>query len=307
MNQDFLEDVQAGLSAERKSLPPKWLYDERGSQLFEDITKTEDYYPTRTEAAIMEMAFPELAKYAPPGAAIAEFGSGAGIKSQRLISVLKPSVYISIDVAEDFLNTSCATLTRLFPDVEVSGVVADFSGDVTLPYSFFDADERLGFFPGSTLGNFDDGGAEAFLRKSRSSLGDGSQFLIGIDLVKDENVLLAAYDDSEGITRKFTSNILRRMRRELDAVLDPEGFEAVALWNSQAARMELGLVARGAQEIAIGNDAFTFNDGEMVLTEYSHKYTEETFGALASRTGWSVASTWTDANKWFGVFLLKAD
>ncbi|NRA31627.1 MAG: L-histidine N(alpha)-methyltransferase, partial [Parvularculaceae bacterium] len=195
MNDEFLEEVIAGLSAPQKALSPKWLYDEKGSELFEAITKTEEYYPTRTEATIMAKAYGELAELCPPGAAIAEFGSGAGIKSRRLIEALKPSVYVSIDVAKDFLEASCDTLARLFPGTSIFGEVADFSGDVALPAAFFEADQQMGFFPGSTIGNFETGGAQSFLAKSRQSLGDRSFFLIGVDLVKDEDVLLAAYDD----------------------------------------------------------------------------------------------------------------
>lgn len=306
MTASFLRDIREGLSKTQKAIPPKWLYDERGSELFEAITKTADYYPTRIEAEIMQTAYKELPAHIPPGSAIAEFGSGAGIKSRRLIEALSPAVYISIDVAEDFLRASCEKLSRMFPDTDVSGVVADFSGDVGLPGAFFAAPQRMGFFPGSTIGNFESGGAESFLAKSRRSLGDGSTFLIGADLVKDEDALLAAYDDSDGVTRQFTKNLLVRMQNELHADLDTDGFEAVALWNPAEKRMELGLVAEGEQTIRINEDLFTLADGEMIHTENSHKYTKESLTELADRAGWNVTEVWSDPQDWFGVFLLKA-
>ncbi|MEM9839848.1 MAG: L-histidine N(alpha)-methyltransferase [Pseudomonadota bacterium] len=306
MNASFLRDVREGLSQQAKSLAPKWLYDERGSELFEAITKTADYYLTRTEAEIMRTAYGELPAHVPPGCAIAEFGSGAGIKSRRLIEALKPSVYVSIDVAEEFLTASCEKLSRMFPDTDVQGVLADFSGQVALPESFFAAPQRMGFFPGSTIGNFAKGGAETFLAKSRESLGDGSMFLIGADLVKDEDVLLAAYDDSDGITRLFTKNLLVRMKHELDAELDLDGFEAVALWNPTEARLELGVVAQGPQTIRLGSDVFPLENGEMIHTENSHKFTPDSFSALGERAGWKVRTHWTDSQGWFGVFLLEA-
>jgi len=306
MNDEFLRDVLAGLSADQKSLAPKWLYDEKGSELFEAITKTADYYPTRTEASIMATAYADLAKLCPTGVAIAEFGSGAGIKSRRLIEALNPSVYVSIDISEEFLHASSETLAKLFPATSVHGVVADFSGAVDLPAAFFEADHRMGFFPGSTIGNFEEGGSQTFLSKSRQSLGDGSRFLIGADLVKDEDVLLAAYDDSDGLTRQFTKNVLTRMKKELGATLDLDGFEAVALWNPIKARMELGIVAERVQTIAVGDKDFTFDDGDMILTEYSHKYTRDGFTELAEASGWAVEQVWTDDQDWFGVFLLSA-
>lgn len=307
MSDEFLRDVCDGLSRPEKSIPPKWLYDERGSELFEAITRTRDYYVTRLEAQIMQDAYRDLPAYCPPGAAIAEFGSGAGIKSQQLIEALKPSVYVPIDVAEEFLVNSSAELRSIFPDTEVHGVVADFSGHVELPDAFFEAPARMGFFPGSTIGNFESGGAQEFLAACRESLGQGSLFLVGADLVKGEDALLAAYDDSEGVTRRFTKNLLVRMKRELDASLDLDGFEAVAMWNPAEARMELGLIANGRQSIEVGGQRFDFEPGEMIHTENSHKYTEERFTSLAERAGWQLSKMWTDEHEWFGVFLLRAE
>ena len=306
MNDAFLADVLHGLAQPQMSIPPKWLYDERGSELFQAITLTEDYYVTRTEASIMPAVYEGLARHCPPGSAIAEFGSGAGIKSRQLVAAANPSVYVMIDVAEEFLVASSEKMQSLFPETSIHGVVGDFSGSVDLPGEFFEAPGQMGFFPGSTIGNFEKGGAEDFLRRSRESLGDGAHFLIGADLVKDEDALLAAYDDHEGITRQFTKNILRRMKRELKAEVDTDGFDAVALWNPVEARLELGCIALGSQKIEVGGQTFHLDDGDMIHTENSHKYTRESFEAIASRAGWSMTEVWTDEKDWFGVFLLKA-
>lgn len=307
MNDEFLRDARDGLGQAQKAIPPKYLYDATGSELFEAITRTEDYYVTRTEAEIMDRVYGELPEFCPPGAAIAEFGSGAGIKSRRLVKALEPSVYVSIDVAEDFLAASCDTMRSLFPKTEIHGVVGDFSGSVKLPQAFFEAPCRMGFFPGSTIGNFEAGGAQEFLARSRESLGDGAWFLLGADLVKDEDVLLAAYDDSEGITRRFTLNVLERMNRELDAGIDLSAFEAVALWNPAMERMELGAIALAPQVIDLDGERFTIAEGEMIHTENSHKYTRESMERIAGAAGWQVEKVWTDQREWFGVFLLKAD
>lgn len=306
VNEEFLKEVREGFAQPQKSLSPKWLYDEHGSELFEAITKTEDYYVTRTEAAIMEEVYTVLPRHFPPGGAIAEFGSGAGIKSRRLLAATKPSVYVSIDVAAEFLKQSCAAMRKAFPETDIHGVVADFSGAVDLPQAFFDQERRLGFFPGSTIGNFEKGGAQEFLAKSRQSLGDGSQFLLGADLVKDEDVLLAAYDDSEGLTRRFMMNVLKRMKDELGAELDESRFEAVTLWNPAEARIEMGVMSKDNQAIQVGEESFTLEEGEMIHFENSHKYTEERFTRIAADAGWTVEKMWTDEREWFGVFLLKA-
>ncbi|MCQ8185179.1 L-histidine N(alpha)-methyltransferase [Parvularcula maris] len=306
MNQQFLSEVLEGLAKPQKSLSAKWLYDERGSELFEAITRTEDYYLTRTEAAVMEEVYQELPEALGGRPAVAEFGSGAGIKSQRLIEALNPSAYVMIDVAEEFLRRSEDVLCERFPHVDVQGVVGDFSGSVELPASFQTAEHRMGFFPGSTIGNFESGGAQRFLERSRESFGPGSRFLIGADLVKDEAVLLDAYDDSEGVTRQFTLNLLERMKREIGAELDIADFDALSLWNPQDARMELGVAALRDTVITVDGRRFALEAGETIHTENSHKYTPSSFEKLAEKAGWKLDRLWTDEKDWFGVFLLRA-
>lgn len=307
MNEDFLRDVLEGLKRSQPSLPAKWLYDQIGSELFEEITQTDDYYVTRTEAEVMDDVYPELRKICGRDTAIAEFGSGAGIKSRRLIEEIEPSAYVMIDVAEEFLRDSERTLQDDFPDITVTGVVGDFQDAVRLPQSFEAASSRLGFFPGSTIGNFEAGGAKAFLAKSRQTLGDGARFVVGVDLVKDEDVLLAAYDDDQGVTRRFTKNVLVRMTKELGAEIDLDAFEAIALWNSDLERIEMGNLAVRNTEILVDGEQFSFGKGDLLHTENSHKYTEVSFRGIAESSGWQIERLWTDANAWFGVFLLKAD
>jgi dimethylhistidine N-methyltransferase len=306
VNEQFLQEALMGLAKPQKALSPKWLYDERGSELFEAITKTSDYYLTRTEAEVMEEVYEELPSICGERPGVAEFGSGAGIKSQRLIEALNPSVYVMVEVAEEFLRRSEAVLREKFPQVQIEGVVGDFSGSVSLPPSFFEAESSIGFFPGSTIGNFEKGGAQTFLAKSRESFGEHSRFLIGADLVKDEEALLAAYDDDEGVTRAFTLNVLERMKRELGAKLDADAFDALSLWNPAENRMELGVVALQETSIELAGQRFEFQEGETIHTENSHKFTEESFARLAEASGWTVEHSWTDERNWFGVFLLKA-
>ena len=306
MNVEFLQEVLAGFSKSQKSLSPKWLYDERGSELFEAITKTEDYYVTRTEELIMRTVLGELPGLLGPAPAITEFGSGAGIKSRRLIKATEPSVYVMIDVAEDFLNTSAEALSKSYPSVDIHGVVGDFLGEVTLPNAFLGAPSRVGFFPGSTIGNFEKGGAEAFLAGARRDLGNGSRFLLGADLVKDEDVLVAAYDDRQDLTAEFTLNLLSRINRELGANIDVDQFQHLALWNADERRIEIYAEALATQDVAIGGQTFHFAKGERLHVENSHKFTRESMGGIAARAGWEIEAFWTDPNEWFGVFLLKA-
>ncbi|MEM7739812.1 MAG: L-histidine N(alpha)-methyltransferase [Pseudomonadota bacterium] len=306
MNNEFLQDVLVGFAKQQKSLSPKWLYDERGSELFEKITKTEDYYVTRTEESIMRTVLGELPGLLGPASAITEFGSGAGIKSQRLIEAIKPSVYVMVDVADEFLRASAKALSARFPDVEIHGVLGDFLGEVAMPSAFLNAPSRVGFFPGSTIGNFDKGGAEAFLAGARRDLGHGSRFLLGADLVKDEEVLIAAYDDRQHLTAEFTLNLLRRINRELEASINVETFRHLALWNNDERRIEIYAEAQAAQELVIADETFRFAKGERLHVENSHKFTRGSMTRIAARAGWDVEAYWTDPLEWFGVFLLKA-
>ena len=299
----FADEALEGLSKPQKAMSPKWLYDDRGSALFERITQTADYYPTRTEAAVFERVFPALSKRH-RGGAVAEFGSGASVKTTGLIEAVRPRAYVPIDIAGDFMAEAARGLRARFPDLTVEPVVADFTRRTDLPEVFTGAEDRLGFFPGSTVGNFDAGGAEAFLAESRETLGEGARFLVSADLVKDVGVLKRAYDDGEGVTRAFNLNLLERMNRELGADFDAARFRHEARWNAEASRIEMHLVSALPQTVTVAGRAFDFAEGESIHTENSHKYTQDGFAALAGRAGWRVEEAWTDERDWFGVFLL---
>ncbi|MBB4658864.1 L-histidine N(alpha)-methyltransferase [Parvularcula dongshanensis] len=305
MDTTFRDEVLAGLARAQKTLSPKWLYDDRGCVLFEDITSLDAYYPTRTEAAIFDAALPEVGERL-PGAAVAEFGSGASVKSVRLIEAVDPVLYVPIDIAEDFMSEAAESLRAKFPKLEVLPVAADFTEPAALPEAFLGAEPRLGFFPGSTIGNFDAGGAEAFLRRSRETLGPGAFFLVSADLVKSEDVLVRAYDDEEGVTAAFNLNLLTRMNRELAAGFDPQHFRHEARWNGDASRIEMHLVSALPQTVTVAGERFDFAEGESIHTENSHKYTQDGFAALADRAGWRTERIWTDERDWFGVFLLRS-
>ncbi len=302
---EFAREVLAGLRQKQKALSPKWLYDQRGSELFEDITSVPEYYPTRTEDGIFDTVLPALSERF-SGAAVAEFGSGSSRKSVRLIEAISPSVYIPIDIAATFLEEAAEGLRARFPQLKVVPQAADFTKATALPTVFTQASSRLGFFPGSTIGNFDTGGAEEFLRESLQTLGTGAAFLVGADLVKDEDVLRAAYDDAGGVTAAFNLNLLTRINRELGADFDLMHFRHEARWNAGRERIEMHIVSALPQTVTVAGERIAFAEGETIHTENSHKYTVDGFEALAGRAGWRLDRMWTDKSDWFGVFLLTS-
>ncbi|MDP4024580.1 L-histidine N(alpha)-methyltransferase [Methylobacterium sp. NEAU 140] len=301
----FLADVRAGLSAPRKHLAPKYFYDAAGSDLFEAITRLPEYYPTRTEIGILDARGPEIAALLPPGAALVEFGSGSTAKLRRLLRH-RPDLaaYVPVDVSGEFLADQAEVLRADFPDLPVLPVVADFTRPFALPDGL-GAAPRAGFFPGSTLGNFEPEEAEALLRQFGAILGTGAMLIVGIDLVKDAGVLEAAYDDAAGVTGRFNLNLLTRINRELGGDFDLGAFAHRAVFNAQASRIEMHLVASVAQTVRVGGDRFAFAAGETIHTESSYKYTLASFGALARRAGWEPATAWTDPAGLFSVHALR--
>ena len=303
---DFAEDVLRSLKADPPSISSKWLDDTQGSALFEDITQVEDYYLTRTEAAIFDEAFPALAAMFGPGMAVTEFGSGASIKTRRLLSALAPDIYVPIDVAEEFLQDAAEDLHTLFPELEIIPLVADLTAPYELPAAFTRKKRRLGFFPGSTIGNFPEDVAARFLRGAREALGDGAHLLISADLVKKTEYLERAYDDSEGVTQKFTLNLLERMNKELAADFDIAKFRHVSMFNTQKSRIEIYIESLADQAVEVAGETFAFVKGDRVRTEYSYKYTPGSFAQLLEKSGWHLKQTWMDPKGWFGVFLASA-
>ncbi len=302
----FRDDVIAGLSATRKTLPSRWLYDDRGSELFERITALEEYYPTRTETAILRRHAAELAQLCGPGASLLEYGAGAGIKTEILLGALHaPHLYLPVDIAGDFLDLTAARIRRRFPRLEVQPIVADFTTDFDLPDEL-PRSGRVGFFPGSTIGNLDAAETAAFLRQMRRHAGGQGAAIIGVDLRKELDILLPAYDDREGVTAEFNLNLLHRINRELDADFAPAQFRHEARWNEDESAVEMHLVSRRAQTANVDGQAFHFAPGETIHTESSRKYDPAGFGAAAQRAGWRVHQTWTDPERRFAVFGLKA-
>ncbi|MEA2935401.1 MAG: hypothetical protein QOD74_2047 [Variibacter sp.] len=303
----FARDVIAGLTAEPKWLWAKHFYDEAGSRLFERITQVAEYYPTRTELSILRENAARIAGLFPPGAALVEFGAGSSIKARILLSAATSlSAYIPVDISAEFLQREAAGVARDYRRLDVIPVATDFTQLFALP-SAIDARPRVGFFPGSTIGNFDPEDARAFLARAKQVLGDGALMLVGVDLEKDEAVLNAAYNDAAGVTAAFNMNLLRRINRELGANIPLGNFEHRAFYNAQRHRIEMHLVSRAKQQISICGQHIAFAKGETIHSESSYKYTVRMFSDLAASAGWKSLTVFTDAKQYFSLHVLKAE
>jgi dimethylhistidine N-methyltransferase len=301
----FEADVIAGLGAAPKRLPSKYFYDERGSILFEEITDLPEYYPTRTEVGLLTSAAPAIASHISPNAALIEFGSGASVKTRLLLDAApQVGVYIPMDISVDALASAEAALRADYPRLEIAPLVGDFTQPIDLPAAARGR-PRTGFFPGSTIGNFGPDEAVAFLRTARRLLGEGAQFIVGADLVKDEAVLIAAYDDAQGVTADFNLNQLVRINRKLDGDIDLAAFTHRAVWNARESRMEMHLVSKTDQTFHVAGRAISMTAGETIHTENSYKFTIDSFAALADRAGWRVGAQWVSPDPAFAVFLLQ--
>lgn len=301
----FRSDVLLGLSETQKAVPARWFYDDAGSQLFEDITRLPEYYPTRAEAEILRTRSDEIADLIGPGRAVVEFGSGSSVKTPLLLSAIQPSAYVPLDIAGDFLRASSADLAAKFPGLPVHPVEADFMRRVELPADVADL-PKLGFFPGSTIGNMIARTATDLLRSMRETLGEGALLLIGMDLVKDEAVLLSAYDDAAGVTARFNRNLLTRINRELGADIPVEAFRHEARWNDTYARIEMHLVAQRNLTFTVDANSFALQQGESIHTENSHKFTHRTANMLLAAGGWEPRARWTDAAEQFSLVLAES-
>jgi dimethylhistidine N-methyltransferase len=302
----FAEDVMAGLSAEPKRLPPKYFYDQLGSRLFEEITRLPEYYPTRTETAILEANAAEIARLIPADAAMIEFGAGSSAKVRILLRAAKQvSAYVPVDISGEFMANEAAQLTADMPSLRVLPVAADFTRPFELPASL-GTKPRVGFFPGSTIGNFEPHEAHAFLRHAVAMLGRGALLIIGADLVKDPAILNAAYNDSAGVTAMFNLNLLERINHELDGEFRLEKFCHRAFYNREKQRVEMHLVSLARQKVRVMGKVFDFRRGETIHTENSYKYTVELFRSHARSSGWTPAATWLDPQSFFSVHALVA-
>ena len=298
-------DVVAGLSASPRRLPSKYFYDARGSELFEQITRQPEYYLTRVEIALMDARMADIAAAVGPALHVVEYGSGSGRKTEILLAGLdEPVAYTPIEISRDALLHSVARLEGVFPDIEMLPVCADFTRPVALPRPGREARRRLAFFPGSTLGNFERAEAVRLLRAMRDTVGEGGQALVGIDLDKDPAVIEAAYNDAAGITAEFTLNLLVRLNREIGSDFDPAQFRHRATYSRERRRIETFLVSQREQEVRVAGQSFRFGEGEAMMVETSHKYTDADFAAMAAESGWQVAHACNDPDDWFGLRLL---
>ena len=302
----FRDDVLAGLAAPIPAIPARWLYDCRGSELFDEITRLPSYYPTRTETAIFHRAMPEIAAQVPKGAAVVEFGAGSQTKTPILLEAISPAAYIPVDISGDYLEQSAGELQRRFPKIEVIPVVADFARRFSLPGGL-DHLPKLGFFPGSTIGNFVPWSATDLLRQFRALLGPGAQLLIGMDRVKPVDRLIAAYDDPEGVTAQFTLNLLTRINRELDGDIPVDHFRHDARWNDILSRIEIHLVATCDIEFSVAGKTFSFARGSSIHVENSHKYGQRGGRVLLLAGGWTPVAQWSDPAGDFAEVLAVAE
>ena len=301
----FRADVLAGLSQIPKAIPARWLYDDAGSQLFEDITQVPEYYPTRAERQILEARGADFAEQIGAGRAVIEFGSGSSVKTPLLLSAIDPAAYVPLDIAGDFLRAAASDLAAKFPGLPVYPVEADFMRRVELPREVADM-PKLGFFPGSTIGNMVAPTAVDLLRSMRETLGTGALLLIGMDLIKDEQVLLAAYDDAGGVTAEFNCNLARRINRELGGDIPVDQLRHEARWNDEYARVEMHLVAQDDIAFTVDGTDFAMAKGETIHTENSHKFDSRSANMLLHAGGWEVRTRWTDDEGRFAVFLAEA-
>ncbi len=302
---DFAQAVMEGLQAPVKHIPCLYLYDAKGSDLFEEITHVEEYYPTRTEISLLNAHVDEIEKMAGDNAVLIEFGSGSSRKTNILIEAMSNlNAYIPIDISDTALDEAKERLKKRFPNLKVLPVHADFHQSMDLPADDFSPAYRLGFFPGSTIGNLEKDEARHFLKRARGLLGPKSGFVIGVDLQKDLDILLPAYDDAKGVTADFNMNMLRRINRDLEGGFDLNKFRHVAKYNENENRVEMHIESLEQQNVNVLGVDVVFEKGETIHTENSHKYTVEGLKELVTEAGWSLTKTWIDDKNLFSLHYL---
>ncbi len=298
--------VLEGMRKQPRQLSPVWFYDELGSFLFDNICELPEYYLTRTELQIMREHAANMAHHIGPDAAIIELGSGTSMKTRELLNHLeKAAAYVPVDISRDHLLEAASAIARDYSTLRVIPICADFTRPFDLPASVYAARRRVVYFPGSTLGNFDQEHAHGLLQRMRQIIGGNGAVLIGIDLKKDPRVLERAYDDRAGVTAEFNINALRHMNRELGTDFDLDAFEHTAVWVEDQSRIEMHLVSKRDQVVHVGDEDVRIGKGEHLPTEFCHKYTLESFADLAATAGLSVSRVWMDPAKLFSVQLLE--
>ncbi|WP_017759118.1 L-histidine N(alpha)-methyltransferase [Pseudacidovorax intermedius] len=302
----FADDLASALAHRPRRISPKWFYDAEGSRLFDRICDLPEYYPTRTELSILRSRAPEIAQQIGPDAEIVEFGAGSLVKIRLLLDALQsPRRFLPIDISGEHLQGAARQLRTDYPGLEVTPVVADYTQHFELPERLAGAGRRVGFFPGSTLGNFEPDEALAFLRQAARLLRGGG-LLLGVDLVKDPQLLHAAYNDAQGVTAAFNLNLLARANAELGADFDVNAFSHAAFYNAPMRRIEMHLVSRREQVVTLEGQRHAFEEGETLHTEYSHKFTIDGLRAMAARAGFGIGPVWTDPQRLFSVHWLPA-
>jgi L-histidine Nalpha-methyltransferase len=301
-------EVLAGLTATPKRIAPKYFYDRRGSELFDAICELPEYYPTRTELAIMRAHLPEIAALVGPGASVIEFGAGSNLKIRLLLDhLIEPAAYVPVDISGDYLARQAAALAADYPRLQIQPVLADFTKPFDLPRHAVEPRRNLVFFPGSTIGNFTRRQAGELLAVMRIEAGANGAALVGVDLRKDPAILHAAYNDSRGVTAEFNLNVLRRLNAELGANFDLAAFSHRAVYDETEGRIEMRLVSEREQSVTVAGVAIPFRSGEHIITEYSHKYSLEEFQALAASAGLVASRAWVDDQRLFSVHYLVPD
>jgi dimethylhistidine N-methyltransferase len=301
----FRRDVRKGLGQPNKAIPARWFYDHRGSELFEQITQLAEYYPTRTEIGILSERGVEIGQAVGPGRVVVEFGAGSATKTPLLLDGIAPAGYVPVDISGDFLRESCVVLEQRYPGLPIHPLEADFSQPAQIPGAL-SRHPRLGFFPGSTIGNMEPIAATDLLRTMRATLGEDSLLLIGMDQIKAIDVLTAAYDDASGVTGAFNLNLAHRINRELDGTIPVEALRHRALWNDHRARIEMHLEATRDIAFEAAGRRFTLREGETIHTENSHKYDRRSATTLLLSGGWEPRHIWKDADDGFMVILAGA-
>ncbi len=302
------QEVMDGLSSEPKRLPSKLFYDETGSKLFDEICDLPEYYIPDAESEILRTNAGEIADRIGPGAALIEPGAGSCVKVRYLLDALdEVACFVPIDVSGTHLESAASDLQESYPELEVVPVEGDFTGAIDIPELPPETRRRVAFFPGSTIGNFEEEEAEQILRNLADVAGDDGGVLVGVDLVKCPDVISAAYNDSAGVTARFNKNILRVLNRELGADIDEDRFEHRAVYDHEAERIEMRLVSRCDQSIRVAKEDFSIERGEYVITEYSHKYSHRRFAKLAARAGLREVETWCDEDDLFSVRYFEVD
>jgi dimethylhistidine N-methyltransferase len=297
-----LEEILAGLKLPAKTISPKYFYDERGSQLFDEITHLREYYPTETELGIMTDNMAEIAGFVGPQASLIEFGSGSSRKTRALLeNLVDLAVYVPVDISEDHLIGSAKKVRGEFPQLEVLPVIADFTQPFDLPNPSIWPKRNIAYFPGSTIGNFEHADAQALLEVMYQEAGEDGALLIGVDLQKDPTIIERAYNDEAGVTAEFNLNMLRHLNREFGFDFDLDAYTHSAHYDEKEGRIEVRLVSTRDQLIRNQDEEISIAAGESILTEYSHKYTLEGFAAMAERAGFSVEKVWMDAERLFSV------